>query len=90
MILTESEAKTKWCPFARVRDGVDPVAINRLQAMPPNAARCIAAATFFALRKVTAQMVDPEPLKNAPSAPAFSAAATTRGRRGISLARNGW
>ena len=54
------------------------------------AARFIAAATRCELRKVIAQMVDPEPLKNAPSAPAFSAAATTRGRDGISLARNGW
>jgi len=53
------------------------------------AARFIADAILCGLRNVTAQIVDPLPLKNAPSAPAFSAAATTRGRNGISLARNG-
>jgi hypothetical protein len=53
-------------------------------------ARCMAAETLRGFRSVTAQIVDPEPLKNAPSAPAFSAAAMTRGKKGISLARNGW
>jgi hypothetical protein len=53
------------------------------------AARCIALATRFGSRKVIAQMVDPLPLRNAPSAPAFPAAATTRGSIGISFIRNG-
>ena len=41
-------------------------------------------------RRVTAQMVEPEPLKKAPSAPADSAAAMTSSRKGISFLRKGW
>ena len=52
-------------------------------------ARCMAAPIVAASRNVTAQMVEPEPLRNAPSAPAFSAAATTFGKNGINFARNG-
>ena len=34
MILTEDEAKTKWCPFARVVDGVnEQSAVNRRQGL---------------------------------------------------------
>jgi hypothetical protein len=54
------------------------------------AARAMAAAIFFDELSVTAAIVDPLPLRNAPSAPAFSAAATTLGRKGISFVRNGW
>ena len=53
------------------------------------AARCMAAPIFRGLCKVTAQVVEPEPLKNAPSAPAFSAAAMTRGKNGTNFVRNG-
>jgi hypothetical protein len=53
------------------------------------AARNIAAATFFGERSVTAAIVDPLPLRNAPSAPAFSAAAIAGGKNGISLFRYG-
>jgi hypothetical protein len=49
----------------------------------------IAAAIFLGARRVTAAIADPLPLKNAPSAPARSAAAITRGKNGISFARNG-
>src|SRR5450759_790547 len=54
------------------------------------ASRAMAFAIFLDERSVTAAIVDPLPLRNAPSAPAFSAAATTRGRKGISFARYGW
>lgn len=27
--MTEDEAKTKWCPFARIHDGDPPVSVNR-------------------------------------------------------------
>jgi hypothetical protein len=53
------------------------------------AARCMAAAIFFGFFNVIAAIVEPLPLKNAPSAPAFSAAAMTRGRNGISFCLNG-
>jgi hypothetical protein len=52
-------------------------------------ARSMAAATFFGEPRVTAAMVDPLPLRKAPSAPAFSAAAMARGRNGINFSRNG-
>lgn len=27
--MTEDEAKTKWCPFARISDGEPPTSVNR-------------------------------------------------------------
>jgi len=61
-----------------VREDVDP------------AARFMAAAIRSRSCNVIAQIVDPLPLRKAPSAPAFSAAAMTLGRNGISFVRNGW
>ena len=69
-------------------EDVDLAAVAHLPEAP-RAARCIAAATFRGSRNVTPQIVDPDPLKNAPSAPVFSAAAMTRGKNGINFARNG-
>jgi len=51
--------------------------------------RNMAAATLCRYCKVIAQMLEPLPLKNAPSAPAFSAAAITSGRNGINFFRKG-
>jgi hypothetical protein len=53
------------------------------------AANFIAAATRVGFRDVNAQIVEPLPLRNPPSAPAFSAAEITRGNTGISFSRNG-
>jgi hypothetical protein len=52
-------------------------------------ARNMTSAIFFGDRSVTAAIVDPLPLRKAPSAPAFSAAAITRGKNGINFSRNG-
>src|SRR2546430_9832818 len=54
------------------------------------AARCIAAATFCGLRKVTAQMADPLPLKKTPRGPALSAAGVARGQKGNRFFRKRW
>jgi len=53
------------------------------------AARFMASAILRGAFIVMAAMVDPLPLKKAPSAPAFSAAAMTRDKNGISFCRNG-
>lgn len=43
MILTEEEAKTKWCPHVRQSDGIGEVATNRWdEDNNPAYARCIA------------------------------------------------
>jgi hypothetical protein len=54
------------------------------------AARLIALAILSRSCSVIAQIVDPLPLKKAPSAPAFSAAEITRGKNGTNFCRNGW
>lgn len=42
-LLTEDEAKTKWCPLARATNcGELPVAVNRIGKAPDNDCRCIA------------------------------------------------
>src|SRR4029079_16119506 len=50
----------------------------------------MASAIFSGALSVIAAIADPLPLRNAPSARAPSAATITRGRKGISFARNGW
>ena len=48
--LTEAEAKTKWCPFARSQDTIDngevstPVTVNRNSMGPDPWCRCLASA----------------------------------------------
>jgi hypothetical protein len=69
-----------------VRADVDPFDSRLGQVL---AARNMAAATLSRSCNVTAQIVDPLPLRNAPRAPAFSAAAMTRGRNGTSFCRYG-
>lgn len=45
MILTEEEAKTKWCPEARAsNNGEQPIAINRVNRGPDVDCLCIASA----------------------------------------------
>jgi hypothetical protein len=41
MITTAEEAKTKWCPFARVR-AVESAAVNRTDLAPTDWPHCIA------------------------------------------------
>ncbi len=53
------------------------------------AAASMAREIFSGARRVTAQMVEPEPLRKAPSAPADSAAAITLSRNGMSFLRKG-
>ena len=65
-------------------------AVMIVRAPAERAAASMARETFSGERRVTAQMVEPEPLRKAPSAPADSAAAMTLSRNGISFLRNGW
>ena len=55
----------------------------------PDAAS-MASPTASGFSKVTQQMVEPEPERNPPSAPAASPAAMTAGRKEMSDSRNGW
>jgi hypothetical protein len=63
--------------------------VIKVRASVDLVARNIAAAIFSGERNVTAPMADPLPLRKAPSAPAFSAAAITRGKNGMRFLRKG-
>lgn len=54
MILTEAEAKTKWCPFARVAAGAFPdfVTVNR-EASPETWPKCLGSACMAWRQKET-------------------------------------
>src|SRR5947209_19980269 len=52
-------------------------------------ARIMAPAIFLGLRRVIAQMAEPDPLKKAPRGPAFSAERIVYSRNGTDLLRNG-
>src|SRR5688500_1958970 len=64
--------------------------VVRVRAPGEAAAASMARETFWGARRVTAQMVEPEPLRKAPRAPADSAAAITLSRNGMSFLRKGW
>ncbi len=60
-----------------------------VRALVSPAASSMARATFSGERSVRQAIVDPEPLRNPPSAPAASPAAIVRSRNGINFLRKG-
>src|SRR5207237_1002276 len=65
-------------------------AVMIVRAPGESAAASMARETLSGERSVMAQIVEPEPLRNAPSAPADSAAAITSSMKGMSFLRKGW